>query len=102
MSSAPALAVLTVEQLEALLERAAARGAERALASRGSGGDVLSTDQAADVAGVSAKTIRAWISEGLPAGRRGRLRTILRPDLERWLAGEREPNRAGAILRGVG
>jgi excisionase family DNA binding protein len=52
---------------------------------------VLSTEQAAEIAGVSAKTIREWISdEKIPAGRRGQRRTILRADLERYLAGRRE------------
>jgi excisionase family DNA binding protein len=62
--------------------------------------EVLSTEQAAELAGVSAKTVRAWISDGLPAGRRGRLRTIRRADLERWLAGERP--KGDALLRSIG
>jgi excisionase family DNA binding protein len=51
--------------------------------------DVLSTEQAAGLAGVSAKTVRAWIAAGdLAAGHRGPRRTIRRADLERFLAGE--------------
>jgi excisionase family DNA binding protein len=95
-----AVAILTDEQLQNLLEKAAEKGAERALA-RG-GPAVLSTEQAADLAGVKAKTIREWISSGLPAGRRGRLRTIRRADLEKWLAGERPASTGDAILRSVG
>lgn len=53
--------------------------------------DVLSTEQAADLAGVTAKTVRAWIASGdLPAGRRGRRRTVLRADLQAFMAGYRE------------
>lgn len=61
---------------------------ELAALARG-GPDVLSTEQAAEVAGVSAKTVRVWIASGaLPAGRRGSRRTVRRADLERYLAGE--------------
>ena len=51
-------------------------------------GETLSTEQAAEVAGVTPKTILQWIADGrLPAGRRGRFRTIRRADLDRVLAG---------------
>jgi excisionase family DNA binding protein len=70
----------------------------------GAGSDVLSTEQAAAVAGVSSKTVRAWINEGrLQAGRRGRLRTVRREDLDRFLAGEAPAASKGeALLRRVG
>lgn len=55
-----------------------------------SNGDVLSTDQAAEVAGVTPKTVRAWVeTKGLPATKRGRLLAIRRGDLETFLAGDR-------------
>lgn len=99
------VAVLTTEQLSELLEQAAERGAARALASA-YGGDVLTTAQAARLAGVTRKTVNTWISEGrLAAGRRGAgkgRRAIRREDLDRFLAGERVPVMRGAdIVRGV-
>ena len=100
------VAVLTPEQLEALLEQAAERGAARALA-QAAGGDVLTTAQVARLAGVTRKTVNTWISEGrLPAGRRGAgkgRRAVRREDLDRFLAGERAPAVRGSdIVRGVG
>ncbi len=83
-----AVALLTPEQLADLLEQAAERGAARALAAA-SGGDVLTTSQAARVAGVTRKTVNEWIAAGkLPAGRRGARRTVRREDLDRFRAGE--------------
>lgn len=97
-------ALPTLDEIEALMRRVVREemGAKAAP-------DVLSTEAAAEYVArvrghpVTAKTVRAWISEGLPAGKRGRLRTILRADLERWLAGERPPaDKGDAILRSVG
>jgi excisionase family DNA binding protein len=77
---------------------------ELAAANVGQGPDVLSTEEAAERAGVTAKTVRAWIAEGrLPAGKRGQRRTIQREDLDRFLAGEKAPEAKGsAFLRRVG
>lgn len=50
--------------------------------------DVLTTEQAASLARVTPKTIRAWVEDGsLRAGRRGRRLVIRRADLEARLAG---------------
>lgn len=57
-----AVAVLTQEQLFDMLELAAEKGAERALA-RG-GAAMLTVDAAAEAAGVSAATIRRRIRSG--------------------------------------
>jgi excisionase family DNA binding protein len=94
-----AVAILTDEQLQALLEKAAEKGAERALA-RG-GPAVLSTAQAAEFARVTPKTILEWINEGvdgrkLEAGHRGRKRTIRREELERFLEGRRSAPAPGS------
>jgi excisionase family DNA binding protein len=64
----------------------------------------LTTEEAAELAGVTAKTVRAWISEGrLPAGRRGARRTVQRADLERLLAGEPPaPSRVDDLARRIG
>ncbi len=71
------------------------------LAGRGAP-DVLTTEQAAEHAGVSPKTVRAWIGEGLAATHRGRRRMIYRRDLERWLAGHREgPESAEDMARSL-
>ncbi len=60
-------------------------------------GDVLSTEQAAELAGVTAKTVRAWVQTGaLPAKRRGRRIVILRMDLDAYLVGA--PPAAAALL----
>jgi excisionase family DNA binding protein len=84
-----AVAIMTDEQLQALLTEAAKKGAELALAAGGP--QTLSTEQAAAIANVSPKTVREWISSGaLPAGRRGQRRTIQRADLDRYLAGRPE------------
>lgn len=83
-----AVALLTDEQLQAMLTQAAEQGARRALELAAPA--VLTTAQAAALAGVKQKTVQEWIaSRRLPAGRRGRLLTIARADLERFLAGEK-------------
>ncbi len=81
-----AVAVLTQEQLADLLEQAAERGAERALA-RGTLG-ILSTADAARLANRAEKTVRVWCESGeLPATKRGRAWAIRRQDLDAYLAG---------------
>ena len=77
--------VLTPEQLEELVERAIARALERGTAR--SVGEWLSTEEAAELAGVQPKTIRTWVAEGLPATRRGRRLVIARSALESWRSG---------------
>lgn len=53
------------------------------------GPEAMTTAQAAVYCGRTQKTVRTWIEQGgLPAARRGRLLTIRREDLERYLAGE--------------
>jgi excisionase family DNA binding protein len=75
----------TLDEIEAVVRRVLREERGRAHAS-----DVLSTSQAAAVAGVTRKTVNTWISEGrLVAGRRGRARTVRREDLDRFLEGER-------------
>lgn len=82
------IAVLTKEELLALLRDAAEQGARRALALAAPA--ALTTAQAAAVAGVKQKTVQEWIASGrLTAGKRGRLLTVMREDLERFLAGDR-------------
>lgn len=98
-----AVALLSQEQLAALLEQAAERGAERALA-RG-GRAVLTTADAARLAGRSEKTVRAWIEAGdLPAQKRGRSWAIRRQDLDAYLAGGGSPQgvTADAVLASLG
>jgi excisionase family DNA binding protein len=74
----------------------------------GPAGDSLTTDQAAEVADVTPKTVLAWINEGidgrrLKAGRRGKRRIVHRADLEAFLAGEKPPpDRTEALLRRIG
>jgi excisionase family DNA binding protein len=90
-----AVALLTAEQIEDLLERAVSK----ALA-RGAGPEAISTADAARIAGRSPKTVRAWVSSGaLPSSRRGRSIVIRREDLERFLAGV-SPDGIVASLRG--
>jgi hypothetical protein len=56
----------TIEDIEAVVRRLLQEHLGQAAAPA----DVLSTDQAAEVAGVTRKTIREWVAEGLPATRR--------------------------------
>lgn len=78
--------VLTEEDLEPLRRELAELRAQ--VQGRASG--VLSTAQAADLAGVTPKTVRAWVEAGaLPFSRRGRRLSILRADLEAYLSGGR-------------
>lgn len=86
--------VLTEEDLEPLRRELAELRAQ--LDGRATG-DALSTEQAAARAGVTAKTVRAWVEAGaLPAARRGRRLVIRRADLEAYLSGSRQE--AGVLL----
>jgi excisionase family DNA binding protein len=74
---------LTVEQLRALVREELARALARP------DSDVLSTEQAAEVAGLAPKTIREWVATGrLRATKRGRRLRIERGDLARAMAGD--------------
>lgn len=77
--------VLTEEDLEPLRrELAELRAAVEGRAT----GDALSTEQAAALAGVTPKTVRAWVEAGrLRAARRGRRLVIQRADLTAYLTG---------------
>jgi excisionase family DNA binding protein len=73
-----AVAVLTDEQLGALLEKAAERGAQRALEETRA--SELTTEQAAQLLEIAPKTVRAMVKDGrLPfsrkVGREYRFRT---------------------------
>ncbi len=99
---------MSLEERIAEIVRAAVREEFARVLGPAAAPDVLSPEAAAQhvakILGkpVTAKTIRAWIAEGLPAGRRGRLRTILRADLDKWLAGKRQQDPGVAIVRSVG
>ena len=88
------VAVLTPEQLEHLVERAV----ERAVARVGRPApEAMTSAQAAELAGVTPKTVRTWVESGvLRAQRRGRRIVILRRDLEAHLAGS--PQAGPALL----
>jgi hypothetical protein len=80
------VAILTEEQLEALMERVA-----RKILAESRSADVLSTTQAARLAERDEKTVRAWCETGaLKAKKRGRVWAIVRADLDAYLAGGRE------------
>lgn len=80
--------VLTEEDLEPLRRDLAEL---RAMLKAGPVGDALSTEQAAQLAGVKPKTVRTWIeTRALPAKRRGRFLVIQRADLEAYLSGGRQ------------
>lgn len=86
--------VLTDEDLEPLRRELAEL---RALVHGRAAGDVLSTEQAAGLAGVTPKTVRTWIEDGtLPASRRGRRLAIRRSDLDAYLSGS--PSQAAGLL----
>jgi excisionase family DNA binding protein len=86
--------VLTDADLEPLRREIAelrAQVAERSI------GSVLSTEQAASLAGVKPKTVRTWVEAGaLAATKRGRRLVIRRADLEAYLSGS--PARSMTIL----
>ena len=81
-----AIAVLTAEQLEDMMERAI----DRALAKAGTNapGDVLTCEQAAELIGVNERTIPKLVRDkGLPTLRRiGKLWRFSRRDVLAWLA----------------
>lgn len=84
-----AITVIETSELEELLERVVRKVVGEGGVAAARSPEVLTTDQAAEIAGVSAKTVREWISAGkLPAGRRGQKRMILRADLTRYLGGK--------------
>lgn len=59
--------------------------------------DLLSTSQAAALAGISATYLRNLTTEGvIPVQYRGSHRRIRRADVEAWLAGRRRPDDDGA------
>lgn len=90
--------VLTEEDLEPLRRELAEL---RTLLKAGAIGDVLSTEQAAELAGVKPKTVRTWIEAGtLRARHRGRRLVILRADLEAHLVGDPAPP-AVTLLEGL-
>jgi excisionase family DNA binding protein len=65
-----------------------------------SGPDVMTVEQAAAHTGRSPKTIRGWITEGLPVTRKGRRVHIKREDLAAWMTrGERTSDAIVASLR---
>jgi excisionase family DNA binding protein len=73
----------TAEEIRAII-----REELRAALRDGPAFDVLTTEQAAELAGVTAKTVREWVAAGLPATRRGRRISLLRSDVEAWQRGE--------------
>ena len=85
--------VLTEEEVRALVREEVRRALGEATAP-----DSLTTEQAADAAGVTPKTIRQWIADGrLPASHRGRLRVIRRTDLSTLLAGNPAGDAASVV-----
>jgi excisionase family DNA binding protein len=65
--------------------------------------DVMTVEQAAAHVGRSPKTVRAWVSEGLPISRKGRRVHIKREDLARWMTrSEATPDAIVASLRRAG
>jgi excisionase family DNA binding protein len=81
--------------------RAVVRDEIRAALASWTGPDLpLDTARAAQLAGVSAKTIRTWVAEGrLRATRRGRAIRITRQDLGKAMAGTSpDPHAAAAAI----
>jgi excisionase family DNA binding protein len=85
---------LTVDELHERMETFAARvvaGYDHALREIAGRLDapalksVLTTKEAGDLAGVEPGTVLKWISQGLPASRRGRGYRVRRADLEAWI-----------------
>jgi hypothetical protein len=91
------VAVLTAEELEALVERAVRRALALAAGREG-----LSSGDAARIARRSPKTIRRWVASGrLRASRRDRQIVIQRAELEAFLAGQAEGTPAVTIVRSL-
>jgi excisionase family DNA binding protein len=88
------LAVLTSDELAAIVRREIRAAVEEL---QGGAPEAMSSAQAARRAGVTPKTVRAWIEAGaLPALRRGRRLVIRRADLEAYLHGE-APKAVGLV-----
>lgn len=49
-------------------------------------GQALTIPAVADLMGVHVDTVRRWVREGLPVVGHGRVRRVLRADLEKWLS----------------
>ena len=66
-------------------------------------GDLLKLEDAEDLLGVSARTLRRWAARGqdpLPVSKRGRQIYLVRSDLIAWIRrGSRKPRRAVPIHR---
>lgn len=63
------------------------------------GPEVMTTAQAAEYAGKTAKTVREWIASGaLPASRRGKVLMVRREDLDAYLAGHPREARGSAAM----
>jgi len=83
----------TDEQLRALI-----REELRTALGEARGADLLSTEEAARVAGVTPKTVRDWIRAGaVPASRRGRRHVVKRADLMAYLSGSRKAHDGRAL-----
>jgi excisionase family DNA binding protein len=84
-----ALDLATSQEVDALRRELAEL---RALVEGRATGTMLSTVQVAELAGVTPKTVRAWVESGvLRAHHRGRRLVIRRADLEAHLAGAPQP-----------
>lgn len=87
--------VLTEDEVRELVRQEVAR----ALGGLRSTPDVLTTEQAAELSGVTPKTIRAWVAAGLQAEHRGRRLRIRREHLDAWRAGSAP--KAATVLRSL-
>ena len=82
---------MTLDDSIRALVREEVRAALRTLPGPRPTGEWLSTEEAAEVAGVRPKTVRAWVAAGMPASRRGRRLVISRSVLDSWRAGATPP-----------
>lgn len=79
--------VLTRDDLDALLVRAAEEGAKRALDARGHADEWLDQTQAAEVLKCARSSIPLLVKrDGLPCSKLGRLYKFKRAELDAWLA----------------
>jgi excisionase family DNA binding protein len=89
------LAIPSAEDIAAIVRREVEAALERY--GHGTQTSTLTTEQAAHMAGVTAKTVREWVASGeLQASRRGRRLTIRRTDLDAYLSGA--PRSSGVML----